>query len=82
MMWAMIKKEIKEKLLSELNKVNMKYFEEVLGGECHEDSIGNDSHHLYYALRYVPNKVIKRWIKESSKEIKKEREIKENEQKN
>ena len=67
----MVKKEIKEKLLSELHEVNMKYFEEVLEGECHEDSIGNDSHHLYHALRYVPNKVIKKWIKDLKKEIKK-----------
>ena len=70
MMWVMVKKEIKEKLLSELDEVNMKYFEEVLEGECHEDSRGNDSHHLYHALRYVPNKVIKKWIKELKQQVK------------
>ena len=67
----MVKKEIKEKLLSELREVNNDYFYKVQDGECFHDSIGEDNHHLFLALRYVPNKVIKKWIKDLKKEIKK-----------
>ena len=38
--------------------------------QCLEDSIGMDSDHLFRALRYVPNRVIKKWIKELKKGIK------------
>ena len=67
----MVKKEIKEKLLSELREVNNDYFYKVQDGECFHDSIAEDNHHLFLALRYVPNKVIKKWIKDLKKEIKK-----------
>ena len=61
----------KEKLLKELDDVNHKFYYDVMGGEADCDSIGMDSHHLFLALRYVPNKVIKKWIKELKKDIKK-----------
>ena len=64
-------KEIKEELLKKLQDVNYNYFEEVMEGECHEDSIGMDKDHLFRALRYVPNKVIKEWIKEMKEQLKK-----------
>ena len=67
----MVKKEIKEKLLSQLRDINYKYHNDVMDGESAEDSIGLDSDHLHRALRYVPNKVIKEWIKELKKDIKK-----------
>ena len=54
----------KEELLKKLNDVNYKYFQEVMNEEALEDSIGLDKEHLFLALRYVPNKVIKKWIKE------------------
>ena len=78
----MIKRNIKKEiLLSKLSNVNSDYYEVVMNHEALEDVIGKEKEYLFKALRYVPNKVIKRWIKESSKEIKKEREIKENEKK-
>tara|TARA_R100000656_G_scaffold107260_1_gene79396 strand:- start:341 stop:550 length:210 start_codon:yes stop_codon:yes gene_type:complete len=66
----MVKKEIKEKLLSELDKVNYEYFEKVRERICLDDSVGKDKDHLFLALKYVPNKVIKKWIKDLKKEIK------------
>ena len=67
----MVKKEIKEKLLSELGEVNKDFFYKVQNGESFHDSIGEDNQHLFLALKYVPNKVIKKWIKDLKKEIKK-----------
>jgi len=66
----MVKKEIKEKLLSKLKDVNNKFYYDVMGGEAQCDSVGMDSDHLYRALRYVPNKVIKEWIKEIKDQLK------------
>ena len=59
----------KEKLLEELNDVNYEYFEKVMNGEPLEDNIGMDKDHLFTALRYVPNKVIKEWIKELKEQL-------------
>ena len=59
----------KEKLLKELSEVNHKYYYDVMEGEAQQDSIGMDSHHLFRALRYVPNKVIKEWIKEIKEQL-------------
>ena len=63
-------KEIKEKLLKELDDVNHKLYYDVMGGDADCDSIGMDSHHLFRAKRYVPNKVIKEWIKEIKEQLK------------
>jgi len=59
----------KEKLLEELNDVNSKFYYDVMGGEADCDSIGMDNAHLFRALRYVPNKVIKEWIKELKEQL-------------
>ena len=59
----------KEKLLEELDVVNHKFYYDVMMGEPECDSIGMDSDHLYRALRYVPNKVIKEWIKELKEQL-------------
>ena len=59
----------KEKLLKELHNVNYEYFEKVMNEESLEDSIGMDKDHLFRALRYVPNKVIKEWIKEIKEKL-------------
>ena len=61
---------IKEKLLKERREINSKYYHEVMGGISDSDVIGLDSTHLYKALRYVPNKILKSWIREMKKEIK------------
>ena len=63
-------KEIKEELLKELNDVNHKLYDDVMEGEAECDSIGMDNTHLFRALRYVPNKVIKKWIKELKDQLK------------
>ncbi len=60
---------IKEKLLKELHNVNYEYFEKVMNEEALDDSIGMDNTHLFRALRYVPNKVIKEWIKEIKEKL-------------
>ena len=65
----------KEQLLKELHDVNSNYFYKVQDGECFHDSIGEDNHHLFLALRYVPNTVIKKWIKKMKKEIKKQERL-------
>jgi hypothetical protein len=60
----------KEELLKKLWDINHEYYDKVMDREAQEDSIGRDSDHLYKALRYVPNRVIKDWIKELKGEIK------------
>ena len=66
----------KELLIEHLKKVNFDYFYKVDEGEPHHDSIGYD-HTIYYrSLRYVPNKVLKQWIKEIKDGIKKSKEKK------
>ena len=59
----------KEKLLEELNEVNNKFYYDVMGGDAECDSVGMDNTHLFRALRYVPNKVIKEWIKELKEQL-------------
>ncbi len=60
----------KEELLQKLWDINHEYYRKVMNGEAYEDSIGRDSDHLHKALRYVPNRVIKDWIKELKGEVK------------
>ena len=62
--------EKKEALLKELRNVNDEVFTKVHGGDCFHDITGNNFHHFVEALRYVPNHVIKKWIKECKSEIK------------
>ena len=59
----------KEKLLKELHDVNYKFYDDVMDGVANADSIGMDDEHLFKALRYVPNKVIKEWIKEIKEKL-------------
>ena len=51
------------------------YFYEVANGVADGDVIGLDSEFYSRALRYVPNKVLRKWIKETKLEIKKHGEI-------
>ena len=67
----MKKYESKEKLLSELYNINHTYFYEVCNGIADGDVIGKEGHHLWRSLRYVPNKVLRKWIKEIKDELKK-----------
>ena len=67
----MKKYESKEKLLQELKNINHNYFYEVCGGEADGDLIGKDTFMYVNAIRYVPNKVLRKWIKETKLELKK-----------
>jgi hypothetical protein len=67
----MKKYDSKEKLLKELNNINHNYFYEVCGGEADGDLIGKDTFMYVNAMRYVPNKILHKWIKEIKNEIKK-----------
>lgn len=60
----------KEILLEHLKKVNLDYFYKVDEGEAYHDSVGYDDTIYYRSLRYVPNKVLKKWIKEIKDKIK------------
>ena len=60
----------KEILLSQLHKVNLDYFYKVDEGEAYHDIVGYDDTIYYRSLRYVPNKVLKKWIKEIKDKIK------------
>jgi len=60
----------KEELLKKLWDINHEYYDKVMDNEAQEDSIGRDNDHLHKALKYVPNRVIKDWIKELKGEIK------------
>jgi len=66
--------EKKVALLKELRDVNNEVFTKVHEGESFHDIIGNDFDHFWEALRYVPNHVIKKWIKNCKKEVKQYKE--------
>jgi len=68
MMWVMNKKET---LIKKLHDVNWKVYEKFHEGMASGDVIGNDGMHFVKALRYVPNKVLKQWIKKCKEEVKK-----------
>jgi len=65
-----MKKELKQKLIEERLQINSEYYHTVMNGEADSDVIGLDNKHLFLALRYVPNKVLKSWIRDMKKEIK------------
>ena len=62
--------EKKEALLKELRDVNDEVFTKVHDGDCFHDITGNDFDHFVEALRYVPNRVIKKWIKKCKSDVK------------
>ena len=64
-------KEIKEKLIAERHNVNYIYYDKVMNNEPQHDSIGLDFEHFTLALKWVPNHVLRKWIRETKKEIKK-----------
>ena len=70
----MKKYESKEKLLKNLIDINFNYFYEVDHGIADGDIIGLDGYFYFRALRYVPNKVLRKWIKETKLKIKKQGE--------
>ena len=70
----MKKYDSKEKLLKNLNDINWNYYNEVANGVADGDVIGLDSEFYSRALRYVPNKVLRKWINLIKNEIKKQGE--------
>ena len=68
----MKKYDSKEKIIRDLNNINWNYYNEVAHGIADGDLIGFDSQFYWRALRYVPNKVLRKWIKETKLEIKKQ----------
>tara|TARA_Y100000004_G_scaffold196683_1_gene267579 strand:- start:1185 stop:1406 length:222 start_codon:yes stop_codon:yes gene_type:complete len=66
----MILNEKKEALLKELHDVNFDVHVKVHDGECMHDMVGNDHDHFWEAMRYVPNHVIKKWIKKCKSDVK------------
>ena len=66
-----MKSNIKETLIKKLHDVNFNVYEKCHDGVASADVVGNDDIHFAKALRYVPNHVLKRWIKNCKEEIKK-----------
>ena len=60
----------KKELIDKLHDENMKVYWEAFDGEADGDLVGFDSAFYRSALNYVPNKVLKNWIKKCQKEIK------------
>ena len=63
-------KEIKRKLIAERDNVNYIYYEKNMEHTADHDSIGLDFEHFRVAIKYVPNHVLRKWIKEMKKKIK------------
>ena len=61
---------IKKKLIEERFKINSEYYHTVMNSEADADVIGLDIVHLHKALNYVPNKVLKSWIRDMKEQIK------------
>ena len=67
--------EKKETLLKKLREVNNEVFTKIHEGECFPDITGNDFDHFLEAMRYVPNHVIKKWIRKCKTELKEHKRI-------
>ena len=61
---------IKKKLIAERNNINWLYYEKIMGQTAEHDSIGLDFEHFYEALQYVPNRVLRKWIKKMKEQLK------------
>ena len=66
--------EKKEALLKELREVNWEVHLKPFSGEATGDLIGYDDVFFAKAMRYVPNHVIKKWIKDCKTEVKQYKE--------
>ena len=66
--------EKKETLLKQLHDANWEVFYKVHNGVAHGDLVGNDDVYYYKALEYVPNHILKKWIKDSKTEVKQHEE--------
>jgi hypothetical protein len=63
-------KELKQKLIAERHNVNYIYYEKIMEHIADHDSVGLDHQHFIEALKWVPNHVLRRWIKKMKERIK------------
>jgi hypothetical protein len=66
----------KETLIKQLHEINWEVHLKPFGGEATGDLIGFDDMFFVEAMRYVPNHVIKKWIKKCKTEVKQHKEEK------
>ena len=66
--------EKKISFIKKLHDVNFEVFEKVHDGVAHGDLIGFDDVHYSKALRYVPNHILKKWIKKCKEAVKQYKE--------
>ena len=70
----MKKYDSKEKLIKQLHNTNYDYYEKVCKLESQGNLIGEDTLFYVKALKYVPNSVLKTWIRYLKNQIKKQGE--------
>tara|TARA_R100001082_G_scaffold65639_1_gene36986 strand:+ start:399 stop:620 length:222 start_codon:yes stop_codon:yes gene_type:complete len=63
--------EKKISLIKKLHNANYEVFEKVHHQEAFGDVLGFDDIHYSQALSYVPNHILKKWIKRCKEEVKK-----------
>lgn len=68
--------EKKETLIKQLHDINFEVHLKPFDGEATGDLIGYDDMFFAKAMRYVPNHVIKKWIKKCKTEVKQHKEEK------
>ena len=68
--------EKKEALIKKLHDANFEVFEKVDDGVSMGDLIGFDDVYYSKALKYVPNHILKKWIRECKKEVKENKDNK------
>ena len=68
--------EKKEALIKKIHDVNFEVFEKVHDGVAYGDLIGFDDVYYSKAMKYVPNHILKKWIRDCKKEIKEHKEPK------
>ena len=68
--------EKKETLIKQLHEINWEVHTKPFDGEATGDLIGFDDMFFAKAMRYVPNHVIKKWIKKCKTEVKQHKEEK------
>ena len=66
----------KEALIKKLNDANWQVYEKVHNGVAHGDLIGLDDVYYTQAMKYVPNHILKKWIRDCKKHVKKNKDNK------
>ena len=61
---------IKKKLIAERHNINWLYYEKIMEHTAEHDSVGLDFEHFLEALQYVPNRVLRKWIKKMKEQLK------------